>query len=127
MAPKTAKKAPVKKKPTTKKKPKVEALSALDAAAKILADAKAPMTTKELVDAMAAKGLWKSPEGKTPDRTLYTAITREITKKGRAARFKKAEKGKFPSAGRLRRVNEGKRVHSLLIPKSQFTATSVRA
>jgi HB1, ASXL, restriction endonuclease HTH domain len=100
MAPKTAKKAPAKKKPAAKKKPRTDKpLSALDAAAKVLADAKAPMTTKELVEAMAAKGLWKSPEGKTPGRTLYSAITREITKKGRAARFKKVEKGKFVVRG----------------------------
>jgi len=57
------------------------------------------MTTKELVEAMAAKGLWKSPDGKTPDRTLYSAIAREILKKGKASRFKKAEKGKFALAG----------------------------
>jgi len=119
MAPsKTTKKAPRRKaapkKPTTKadrvdaaaktvakavaksQKPKAEKKpSALDAAAKILGEVKAPMTAKELVDAMAAKGLWKSPEGKTPDRTLYSAIAREILKKGKASRFKKAEKGKF--------------------------------
>ena len=51
--------------------------------------------TAELVEAMAAKGLWKSPNGKTPDRTLYSAIAREIIKKGKASRFKKAETGKF--------------------------------
>ena len=44
---------------------------------------------------MSAKGLWKSPEGKTPERMLYSAISREIAKKGRASRFKKAGKGKF--------------------------------
>jgi hypothetical protein len=44
---------------------------------------------------MAAKGYWKSPGGKTPERTLYSAIAREILKKGKASRFKKAEKGKF--------------------------------
>jgi hypothetical protein len=44
-------------------------------------------------------GLWTSPEGKTPDRTLYSAICREIAKKGRAARFKKARKGKFGLRG----------------------------
>jgi HB1, ASXL, restriction endonuclease HTH domain len=100
MAPKTAKKAPAKKKSAAKKKPKAaKRTSALDAAAKVLADANAPLTTKELVEAMAAKGLWKSPDGKTPDRTLYSAITREITKKGKAARFKKVEKGKFVVRG----------------------------
>jgi HB1, ASXL, restriction endonuclease HTH domain len=100
---KTAKKAPAKKKPATKPAARTKQAdkptSALHAAAKVLADAKAPMTTKELVEAMAAKGLWKSPEGKTPDRTLYPAIAREITKKGRTARFKKAEKGKFTLRG----------------------------
>jgi len=37
-------------------------------------------------------------EDKT-DRTLYSAIAREILKKGKASRFKKAEKGKFTLAG----------------------------
>jgi hypothetical protein len=73
--------------------------SALDAAAKLLADAKAPMTTMEMVDAMAAKGLWKSPGGKTPDRTLYSAILREVATKGKEARFKKTERGKFAAKG----------------------------
>ena len=52
-----------------------------------------------IVVVMAAKGYWKSPDGKTPDRTLYSAIAREILKKGKAARFKKAEKGKFVLKG----------------------------
>jgi len=69
--------------------------SALDAAAKLLASSKEPMTTKEMVDALAAKNLWKSPGGKTPDRTLYSAILREIGTKGKDARFKKTERGKF--------------------------------
>jgi hypothetical protein len=94
-AAKTVAKAVAKsKKPKAEKKP-----SALDAAVKVLADAKAAMTTKELVETMAAKGLWKSPDGKTPDRTLYSAIAREILKKGKASRFKKAEKGKFSLTG----------------------------
>ncbi len=45
------------------------------------------MTTKEFIEAIAAKGLWKSPEGKTPEWTLYSAISREIAKRGRASRF----------------------------------------
>jgi hypothetical protein len=52
-----------------------------------------------MIDAMAAKGLWKSPEGKTPDRTLYAAILREIVTKGKDARFKKTERGKFAAKG----------------------------
>jgi len=31
----------------------------------LLAEAKKPMTAKEMVDAMAEQGLWKSPGGKT--------------------------------------------------------------
>jgi hypothetical protein len=64
-------------------------MSALDAAAKVLATAKQPMTTGELIEAMAARGYWKSPGGQTPDRTLYLAIKREIQKNGKDSRFKK--------------------------------------
>jgi hypothetical protein len=46
------------------------------------------------VDAVLAKGLWKS-DGKTPAATLYSSILREIQKKGDDARFTKAERGKF--------------------------------
>lgn len=70
-------------------------LSQLDAAAAVLANAEGPMSCTELVDAMAAKRLWSSPAGKTPEATLYAAMTREITKKGDAARFVKAAPGRF--------------------------------
>lgn len=69
--------------------------SALDAAAKVLGESKGPLTTKEMIDAMSAKGYWKSPGGKTPDRTLYSAILREIVLKKGEARFVKTERGKF--------------------------------
>ena len=78
-----------------KKKRSERGMSALDAAAKVLAEAKQPMSTKEMIDAMAAKGYWKSPRGKTPAATLYSAILRERQKKGKEARFKKVERGKF--------------------------------
>lgn len=70
-------------------------LSALDAAAKVLADSGEPLTTKEMIEAMAAKGLWTSPGGATPERTLYSAILRELNLKGADARFAKTERGKF--------------------------------
>ncbi len=44
---------------------------------------------------MAAQGYWTSPAGKTPHATLYAAILREITTKGKASRFAKAERGRF--------------------------------
>jgi len=111
-----ARKAPAKKaapkkasttKPTAKKTTraaskgdaKAKKLSAIDAAAKVLATAKEPMNCKELIEAMAAKKLWTSPGGKTPHATLYSAILREIQTKGKDARFKKAERGKFTAKG----------------------------
>jgi hypothetical protein len=53
------------------------------------------MRAKEMIAKMEAKGLWKSPGGKTPEATLYAAIIREIAAKGDKARFKKHEKGVF--------------------------------
>jgi len=75
--------------------PKEKQVSCIDAAAQILAASKTPMNTTELIEAMAAKGLWTSPGGKTPHATLYSAILREINGKGKDARFKKAERGRF--------------------------------
>jgi len=89
------KKAQAKKSKPTKKHNGAKQLSAIDAAAKVLSASKEPMTVKELIDAMATKKLWTSPGGKTPDRTLYAAILREINTKGKDARFKKTERGKF--------------------------------
>lgn len=48
---------------------------ALDAAAKVLEESGESMSTKEMIEEMAAKGYWKSPGGKTPSATLYTAVT----------------------------------------------------
>ena len=53
------------------------------------------MTCQEMIDAMAAKGCWTSPGGKTPAATLYSAILRELTTKGTDARFVKTERGRF--------------------------------
>ena len=73
-------------------------LSAIDAAAKVLAASKEAMSAKELIEAMESKGLWKSPGGKTPHATLYSAILREIATKGKESRFVKSERGKFALA-----------------------------
>jgi hypothetical protein len=68
---------------------KATKLSAIDAAAKVLSENGKAMNCKEMIDAMAAKGLWTSPGGKTPHATLYAAILREINDKGAEARFEK--------------------------------------
>jgi hypothetical protein len=75
--------------------PKDQKLSAIDAAARVLAEAGTPMTCPEMIDAMAAKGYWTSPGGKTPAATLSSAILRELTTKGVQARFVKTQRGKF--------------------------------
>ena len=106
------KKAPATKAATTAAKPKADAkpkaktaiakkskrTSALDAAAKVLAEAGEFLNTKQMIEAMAEKGYWTSPGGKTPHATLYSAILREIKAKGSNARFVKSERGKFARA-----------------------------
>ena len=102
-APKATKNAKAKPAPTAKRatkkaaEPKEKKLSAINAAAKLLASSKEPMNCKTLIDVMAAKGLWTSPGGKTPHATLYSAILREINEKGKEARFKKTDRGQFAS------------------------------
>lgn len=101
-APKPAKaaggKAAKAAKPAREAKPK--RLSALDAAARVLAEAARPMKAREIIAEMEAKGLWKSPSGLTPDATLYAAIAREIAAKGAGARFTKAGRGSFAFNGK---------------------------
>ena len=73
-------------------------MSGLDAAAKVLADAKEPMNAKTMVETMLAKGMWQTG-GKTPQATIYAAIIREIAAKGKDARFKKTDRGLFTVNG----------------------------
>ena len=74
---------------------KAKKVGALDAAAQVLATTKEPLNCKAMIEAMAKKGLWTSPGGKTPHATLYSAIIREIAVKGKEARFVKTERGQF--------------------------------
>ena len=111
MATKKAPKKPAPKRKSTKAKPapakkakasgnaRPKKLSALDAAAQVLAASKEPLNAKQMIDAMAAKGLWTSPRGKTPQATLYSAILREVGTKGKEARFKKTDGGHFAANG----------------------------
>src|SRR4029078_13368342 len=91
----TATKNPAKaaKQPMAKPAKKREGkMSALDAAAQVLAESKESMGTKAMIEQMAAKGLWTSPGGQTPHATLYSAILREIGIKGADARFQKFDR-----------------------------------
>jgi hypothetical protein len=99
MATKAVTKKPAKTKTTKPAKTATEKkLSAIDAAAKVLGESKEPMNCGEMIEAMAAQGLWTSPGGKTPAATLYSAILREINVKGKESRFTKTERGRFAAA-----------------------------
>jgi hypothetical protein len=73
---------------------------ALDAAVQVLKTASGgPLGCKEMVERMLAKGLWQT-KGKTPAATLYSAIIREIAKKGKDSRFRKEGRGRFSLTGK---------------------------
>ena len=70
-------------------------LSALEAAVRLLGETGQAMNCQEMIAAMAAKGYWTSPGGKTPSATLYASILKEITTKGAESRFVKVDRGRF--------------------------------
>jgi hypothetical protein len=74
-------------------------LSALDAAAKVLAASSEPLSCAELAEKIIARKLWKT-SGKTPAATLNAAIIREIRDKKGASRFKKTGRGRFAATKR---------------------------
>lgn len=69
-------------------------MGGLDAAAKVLREAGAPLDCHTMVERMVGQGLW-STAGRTPAATIYAAILREIAAKGEAARFCKTGRGTF--------------------------------
>lgn len=105
---KAALKKPEKKKtniakPEVKKAKRVQkerGISLVDAAAQLLKETKAAMTPRAMVDALAARKLWTSIAA-TPDRTLSTAIIREIRgeTKQEKPRFVHVDRGMFTAAG----------------------------
>ena len=72
-------------------------MSGIDAAAKVLEEADEPLRCKEIVERAFEAGYWAS-DGKTPDRTIYSAILREMKTKGEDARFEKVGRGLFARA-----------------------------
>jgi len=90
-------KAAAKRGRKTKPKPKAKRASLLDLAAEVLAEADGPMNAKAIVEKALATGRWQT-KGKTPEATLYSALIREIAKKGGDARFEKVGRGTFQLA-----------------------------
>lgn len=74
---------------------KEKPVSLLTAAAQVVKSAGKPMRVREIYDQVIEKKLWSSPAGKTPIATLSAGIQREISTKGNAARFRKADRGLF--------------------------------
>ena len=83
------------KKPAKAGQPaKEHKLSALGAAAQVLAEADGPLSAGEIVKRMLERGLWRT-KGKTPQATLYSALLRRIRRDGEASPFRKVERGRF--------------------------------
>lgn len=79
----TAAAAAAPKKPRAPRAPRDPGkLSCVDAAYRVLSETPGviSMDCKQLITAMAEQGLWSSPNGKTPDATLYSALIRSIAK-----------------------------------------------
>jgi len=104
----SSKKTTTKAKAQSKKaEPKAEAapakpagdgkMSGLDAAAKVLAEAGQPLNCKALVERMLAAGWWQT-SGKTPQATIYAAMTREEKLRGKESRFRRVGRGMFELA-----------------------------
>ncbi|HPF38734.1 MAG TPA: winged helix-turn-helix domain-containing protein [Phycisphaerae bacterium] len=67
--------------------------SGLDLAADVLVKSGTPLNARTIAERVIAAG-WKT-SGLTPWATLYSAIQREIDKKGKESRFKKVGRGLF--------------------------------
>jgi hypothetical protein len=92
--------APVAKRDAKESKPDAMKISQIEAAIIVLGKSKDAMNCKAMVEAMQVAGLWSTPNGATPDATLYASILREINTKGKDARFRKTERGHFTLASR---------------------------
>jgi hypothetical protein len=71
-------------------------LSMLDAAAKVLKEAKEPLCCKDICRAIFEKKLAES-SGRTPHATISAAMGREIKTLGKNSRFRRADRGRFES------------------------------
>ncbi|MEX0654859.1 MAG: winged helix-turn-helix domain-containing protein [Phycisphaeraceae bacterium] len=80
--------------PEAKPRRKRSGPSLIDAAITVLRDAEGPLTCSQMIEAIFERKLWSS-SGKTPAATLYSAILREIQKKGDASRFAHVDRGQF--------------------------------
>jgi hypothetical protein len=69
-------------------------LNALDAACRVLREAKKPLTCQEIVERAIKRKYWRT-EGATPQNTLNAAIQRDMATNGETSRFVKTGRGLF--------------------------------
>jgi hypothetical protein len=69
-------------------------LCALDAAHRVLREAKKPLSCQEIVDRAIKKKYWRT-EGATPQNSFNAAMAREIKANGEKSRFVKTGRGLF--------------------------------
>jgi len=69
-------------------------LNAIDAAYRILRDAKKSLSCQQIIDRMIKRKLWRT-EGATPQNTLNAALQRDLTANGEKSRFVKTGRGLF--------------------------------
>lgn len=81
------------KRPPIQKIILIERLNILDAAERVLAETKKPMTTREIVNVAKEKQYWVS-DAATPWATLHAALSRDIQSNVNS-RFAKRERGRF--------------------------------
>jgi hypothetical protein len=69
-------------------------LNALDAAYRILREARKSLSCQQIIDRMIKRKLWRT-EGATPANTLNAAIQRDAKANGEKSRFVKTGRGLF--------------------------------
>ena len=70
------------------------AMTAIEAAHRVLVESKKPLTSQEIID-LALKKKYHRSSGATPANTINAAMIREIKKLGENARFVKTGRGTF--------------------------------
>jgi len=94
LATETPQAAPVRKTKAKRQRIPEFGLTLLEAAYRVLRDAKKPLSCQDIVDRAAKKKLHRS-NGSTPQNSLNCAIANEIKTKGENARFVKVGRGLF--------------------------------
>ena len=72
--------------------------SLMSAAADLLAETGQAMNCNQIVQILDERGIWSSPNGKTPGATLYAGLNREIAEKGERSRFARMGKGQYAAS-----------------------------